>query len=211
MLPWCYRGTTAVASRKRQETRPRRPPHGAHAARAPTKQQGHETPHCTARPRSPMSRSKTVYMKSAAPIPDAMKLLWEVLRRWPLGVNAGLQGELESCVVPPAESATADKMVAVLLHYIWLFGPDSMDCPSPDLEVLQRENATKTCLFPSWIWWAPLGQFLNFVSVSRVNVATSSARIYLQILATLLPMQFGKDFTQICAVKNQYWGWNRLE
>ena len=81
VLPWCYRGATSVASRKRQETRPRRPPHGAHAARAPTKQQGHETPHCTARPRSPMSRSKTVYMKSAAPIPDAMKLLWEVLRR----------------------------------------------------------------------------------------------------------------------------------
>ena len=81
VLPWCYRGSTAVESRKRQETRPRRPPHGAHAARAPTKQQGHETPHCTARPRSPITRSKTVYMKSAAPIPDAMKLLWEVLRR----------------------------------------------------------------------------------------------------------------------------------
>ena len=39
-------------------------------------------------------------------------------------------------------------MVAVLLHYIWLFGPDSMDCPSPDLEVLQRENAKKNLFAP---------------------------------------------------------------
>ena len=81
VLPRYYRGTTSVASRKRQETRPRRPPHGAHAARAPTKQQGHETPHCTARPRSPTVRSKATYTKSDAPIPGAMKLLWEVLRR----------------------------------------------------------------------------------------------------------------------------------
>ena len=39
-------------------------------------------------------------------------------------------------------------MVAVLLHDTWLFGSDSMDCPSPDLEVLQRENAKKNLFAP---------------------------------------------------------------
>ena len=39
-------------------------------------------------------------------------------------------------------------MVAVVLHDTWLFGSDSMDCPSPDLEVLQRENAKKNLFAP---------------------------------------------------------------
>ena len=64
-----------------KKTHPRRTPHGADAGRAPTNQQAHETPRCTACPRSPTARPKATYTKSDAPFPDAMKLLWEVLRR----------------------------------------------------------------------------------------------------------------------------------
>ena len=69
------------SAEKAEKKDARRPPHGADAGRAPTKQQAPETPHCIARPRSPTVRSKAIYTKSDAPILDAMKLLWEVLRR----------------------------------------------------------------------------------------------------------------------------------